>query len=182
MSARRFPVPCPETSKGPTQTPSLFSHAPIHNYSLLASRVRHLFGLFTLVYPTALEGRHREGRNYVCLSIAGSLVPRTVVAVQALSCVWLCNPMNWVCQASLSFTVSWSLLNPMSFESVMLSSHLILCHHLLLLPSIFLSTGVFSNELVLRIRWPNHWSFSFSSNPSNEHSGLISFRVDWCLE
>ena len=82
-------------------------------------------------------------------------------------------------QASLSFTISWSLLKLMSIESVMPSSHLILCRPLLL-PSIFPSIRVFSSESVLHIRWPKYWSFSFSISPSSEHSGLISFRVD-CL-
>ena len=81
-------------------------------------------------------------------------------------------------QASLSFTISWSLLKLMSIESVMPSSHLILCRPLLLLPSIFPSIRVFSNELALHIRWPKYWSFSFSISPSNEYLGLISFRID----
>ena len=83
------------------------------------------------------------------------------------------------CQASLSMTNSCSLLKLMPIESVMPSNHLILCHPLLLLPSIFLSIRGFSNESVLRIRWPKDWSFSFSISPSNEYSGLISFRMDW---
>ena len=82
-------------------------------------------------------------------------------------------------QASLSFTISWSLLKLMASESVMPSKHLILCHPLLLLPSIFPSIRVFSNEKVLRMRWPKYWSFSFSISPSNERPGLISFRMDW---
>ena len=87
-------------------------------------------------------------------------------------------PWTVVCQASLSFTNSQSLLKLMSIESVMPSNHLILCHPLLLLPSIFPSIGVFSNESVLHIRWPNYWSFSLSLSPSNEYSRLISFRID----
>ena len=87
------------------------------------------------------------------------------------------NPWTAACQASLSFTVSWSLLKLMSIESVMPSNHLILCHPFLFQPSIFPSTGVFSNESVLHIRGPNHWSFFIS--PSNEYSVLISFRIDW---
>ena len=83
------------------------------------------------------------------------------------------------CQASLSITNSWSLLKLMSIVSVMSSNHLILCHPLLLLPSIFPSMGVFSNESVLCIRWPKYWSFHFSISPSNKYSGLISFRMDW---
>ena len=82
-------------------------------------------------------------------------------------------------QASLSITSSWSLLKLISIESVMPSNHLILCRPLLLLPSIFTSIRVFSNESVLRIRWPKYWSFSLSISPSNEYSGLISFRMDW---
>ena len=82
-------------------------------------------------------------------------------------------------QASLSITNSQSLLKFMSIELVMPSNHFILCHPLLLLPSIFPSIRVFSDESVLRIRWPKYWSFSFSISPSNEYSGLISFRMDW---
>ena len=82
-------------------------------------------------------------------------------------------------QASLSSTLSRSLLKFVSIESVMLSNHLILCHSLLLLPSVFPSIRVFSKESGLRIRWPKYWSFSFSISPSNEYSGLISFRMDW---
>ena len=78
-----------------------------------------------------------------------------------------------------SFTISWSLRKLISIESVMPSNHLILCHPLLLLPSIFPSIRLFSNESVLCIRWPKYWSFSFSISPSNEYSGLISFRMDW---
>ena len=82
-------------------------------------------------------------------------------------------------QASLSFTISQSLLKLRSIESTMPSNHLVLCHPLLLLPSIFPSISVFSNESVLRIRWPKYWSFTFSFSPSNEYSGLISFMMDW---
>ena len=89
------------------------------------------------------------------------------------------TPGTAVHQASLSFTVSQSLLKLMSVVSVMLSNHLILCLLLLLLPSIFPSIRVFSNELALHIRWSKYWSFSFSINPSKEYSGLISFRIDW---
>ena len=81
-------------------------------------------------------------------------------------------------QASLSITNSWSFLKLMSIESVMPSNHLIFCRPLFLLPSIFPSIRVFSNESVLRIRWPKYWSFSFNISPSNEYSGLISFRID----
>ena len=101
---------------------------------------------------------------------------------QSLSHVWLfATPWTAAHQASLSFTVSKSLLVFMSIESVMPSNYFILCHPLLLLPSIFPSIRVFCNESGLPIRWPEDWSFSFSFNfsPSSEHSGLISFRVDW---
>ena len=84
-----------------------------------------------------------------------------------------------VCQAPLSSTISWSSLKLMSIELVTLSNHLNLWHHLLLLPSIFPSIRVFSSELALCIRWPKYWSFSGSISPSNEHSRLISFRIDW---
>jgi len=83
------------------------------------------------------------------------------------------------CQASLSITISQSLFKLMSIELVMPSNYLILCHLLLLLPSVFPSIRVFSNESALHIRWPNCWNFSFSISPSNEYSGLISFRIDW---
>ena len=82
-------------------------------------------------------------------------------------------------RGSLSITISQSLPKLMSIESVMPSNHLILCHPLLLLPSIFPNIKIFSNESALRIRWPNYWSFSFNISPANEHSGLISFRMDW---
>ena len=83
------------------------------------------------------------------------------------------------CQAPLSLTISWSLLKCMFIESVMPSNHLILCHPFFLLPSIFPSIRVFSNESVIHIRQPKYWIFSFSISPSNEYSGLISFRIDW---
>ena len=89
------------------------------------------------------------------------------------------TPWTAACQASLSFTIFQSLPKLMSIESVMPSNHPILCHPLLLLPSIFPSIRVFSNESVLCIRWPKYWSFSFSISLSNEYSGLISFRIDW---
>ena len=96
-------------------------------------------------------------------------------------CPTLCDPVDAARQASLSITNSRSSLKLMSVESVMPSIHLILCHPLLLLPSIFPSTRVFSNKSVLRIGWPKYWSFTFSLSPSNEYSGLISFRMDWLI-
>ena len=101
-------------------------------------------------------------------------------SVQSLSCVWLfATPQTAAHQASLSITNSWSLLKLMSIDSVMPSNHLILCCLLLLVPSIFPSIRVFSNESALRIRWPKYWSFSFSITPFNEYSGMTSFRIDW---
>ena len=101
-------------------------------------------------------------------------------SVQLLSCVRLFStPWTTACQASLSITNAWSLPKFMSTESVMPSNHLILCCPLLLLPSIFPSIRVFSNESNLRMRWPKYWSFSVNISPSNEHPGLISFRMDW---
>ena len=89
------------------------------------------------------------------------------------------TPWTAAPQASLSITNSWNVLKLMSIELVMPSNHVILCHHLLLLPSIFPSIRVFPNESVLHTRWPKYWNFSFNISPSNEHSGLISFRMDW---
>ena len=101
-------------------------------------------------------------------------------SVQLLSHVWFfATPWTSACTASLSITNPQSLLKLMCISSVMPYSHLILCHPLLLLPSIFPRIRVFSNESVLRIRWPKYWSFSFSISPPNEYSGLISFMIDW---
>ena len=101
-------------------------------------------------------------------------------SVQLLSHVWLfATPWTTACQVSVSITNSWSLPKLTSIESVMPSNHLILCCPLLLLPSIFPSIRVFSNESALHIRWSKYWSFSFNVSPSNEHSGLIPFRMDW---
>jgi len=103
-----------------------------------------------------------------------------ISTVQSLSCVRLfATPWTAALQASLSITSSWSLLKLMSIELVMPSSHLILCWPLLLLLPIPPSIRVFSNESTLRMRWPKYWSFSFSISPSNEHPGLMSFRMDW---
>ena len=102
------------------------------------------------------------------------------IIVESLSCVQLfVTPWTAAPQASLSFTISHSLLKLMSIQSVMPSNHLILCCPLLLLPLVFPSIEVFSYELALCIRWPKYWNFSFSISPSNEISGLISFRIDW---
>ena len=101
-------------------------------------------------------------------------------SVQSLSCVWFfLTPWTAARQASLSITNSWNLLKLMSIESVMPSNYLSLHRPLLLPPSIFSSIRVFSNESALHIRWPKYWSFTFSISPSNEYSGLTSFRMDW---
>ena len=109
-----------------------------------------------------------------------SLILSSISSVQSLSCVQhSATPWTAAHQASLSITNSWSLPKPMSIESVIPSNHLILCRPLLLLPSIFPTIRVFSNESALSIRWPKYWSFSFNISPSSEHPGLISFRMDW---
>ena len=101
-------------------------------------------------------------------------------SVQLLSCIRLfATPWTAACQASLSITNSWSLLKLMSIMLEMPCNHLILCRPLLLPPSIFPTIRVFSSDLVLRIKWPKYWSFSFIISPSNEYSGWISFRMDW---
>ena len=111
--------------------------------------------------------------------VTGWLLSRSVISVQSLSHVRLfVTPWTATHQASLYITNSQSLLKLMSIESVMPSSHLILCCPLLFLPSIFPSIRVFSNKSILHNRWPKYWSFIFSISPSNEHSGLISFRID----
>ena len=123
------------------------------------------------------------GQNIVCYIAYSnwiSLNQFQFSSVQSLSCVRLfATPWITAHQASLYITTSQSLLKLISIESVMPSNHLILLRLLLFLPSIFPSLRVFSNESVLHIRWPKYWNFSFSISPSNEYSGLISFRIDW---
>ena len=124
---------------------------------------------------------------HTLLQLYSTLRDRTHIFISSIGCLvaqlcpTLCDPQSWTAarRASLSITNSWNFLKLMSIESVMPSNHLILCHPLLLLPSIFPSIRVFPKESVLRIRWPKDWSFSFSTSPSNEYSGLISFRIDW---
>ena len=116
---------------------------------------------------------------YTCYLVQSPKLPYIVI-VQSVSHVRLfVTPWTAGCQASLSFAVSQSLLKLMYIESEMPSNQLILCCPILLLPAIFPSIQVFSNKLTLRIRWPKYWNFSFSISPSNEYSGLISFRTDW---
>ena len=107
------------------------------------------------------------------------LIVHSLCCSVALTRQLFVTPWTAAHQASLSLAISRSLLKLMSIESVMPFNYLILCHPLLLLPSVFPSTWVFSSELALHIRWPKYWSFSFNITPSNEYSGLISFRMDW---
>ena len=162
----------------------------------------YLQNQFNLVYKRLLEmpdSRNAQINKYNTLDLCGVFgsaketnlhlmsVQRVVAVSTHISSVQFSHSVvsncvtTWTAalQASLSITNSWSLLKLMSIESVMPSNHLILCHPLLLLPSIFPSIRVFSNESTLCIRWPEYWSFSFSISPSNEYSGLISFRMDW---
>ena len=118
--------------------------------------------------------------NYIILLGSSDRTSSQFSSVQSLNRVQLfVTPWTTARQVSLSITNSWSLFKLMPIESVISSNHLILCHPLLLLPSIFPSIRVFSNESILRIRWSKYWSFSFSISPSNEYSGLNSFRMDW---
>ena len=122
---------------------------------------------------------YRKENSVICYNMDESW-GHQFSSVQSLSCVRLfTTPQTAARQASLSITNSQSLPKPISIELVIPSNHLIFCRPLLLLPSIFPSIRVFSNESALRIRWPKYWSFSFSISPSNEYSGLISFRMDW---
>ena len=119
-------------------------------------------------------------KDIPAVSLPSNLPCDRVLVVQSLSHVrHTATPWTAAYQASLSFTVSQSLLKFMSIKSVMLSNHLILCHSLLFLPSVFPSIRVFSSESTLCLRWPKYWSFSFSINLSNEYSWLISFRIEW---
>jgi len=135
----------------------------MHHYFYLLSLNYNIFPIVNVII------NHRCVRNTSEFS-----------SVQSFSCVQLfATPWSAAHQTSVSITSSQSLLKLMAIKSVMPSNHLVLCHCLLLLPSLFSSIRVFSNESVLHIRWPKYWSFSFSISPSNEHSGLISFRMDW---
>ena len=128
----------------------------------------------------SLPHHHQLSAVSTCYPSACSCLFAPFSSVQSLSRVqFFVTPWTAARQASLSITNSQSLLKPMFIKSMMPSNHLILCHPLLLLPSIFPSIRVFSNESALCIRWPKYWSFSFSISPSNEYSGLISFRMDW---
>ena len=136
----------------------------------------HRKSAHSLHITTYTVKRQQHCSNYSWLFLF-SIVLQFSSATQL--CPTLCHPMDCSIQASLSITNTWSLLKLMSIESVMPSNHLILCHPLLFLPSIFPSIRVFTNESVLCISWPKYWSFSFSISPPNEHSGLVFFRMDW---
>ena len=128
---------------------------------------------------------HSDGCLFVLLMVSFSvqklysLIHSVQFSSVVQSCPTLCNPMNCSMPGLPVHHHSRSLGKLMSIESVMLTNHLILCRPLLLLPSVFPSIRVFSNESTLRMRWPKYWSFSFSISPSNEHPGLLSFRMDW---
>ena len=140
-------------------------------FNSLELRLHFAWEVSSTVYPSSALMWTRN-KFLTCFSQFSS--------VQLLSRVQLfATPWITACQASLSITISRSSLKLRSIESVMPSSHLILCRPLLLLPPILLSIRVFSNESTLLMRWPKYWSFSFSISPSNEHPGLVSFRMDW---
>ena len=161
--------------------------SPIHSYkssssfsrSVVSNSLRpHGFQHARLPCPSPSP---RACSNFYVHWVSDAIQPyHQFSSVQSLSCVRLfATPWIAACQASLSITNSWSLLKLRSIESVMPSSHLILCCPLLLLPPTFPSIRLFSSESTLHTRWPKYWSFSFSISPSNEHPGLISFRMDW---
>ena len=166
----------------------VFSHPSTHSFQLSYS----WFTLLYLLWDTTewfnivmeyIPFKDIKNHGYIslyCIWYPIIVLKLYISSVQSLSCVWLfVTPWTAAHQATLSITNSWSLLKLMSIESVMPSSHLILCQPLLLPPSILPSIRVFSNESVLCIRWPEYWSFSFNISPPNEHSGLISLRMDW---
>ena len=163
-------LPCP--SPGDLPDPGIEPGSPVLQVNSLPTE------------PTGKPNRLLNFVKYFSVSVEMiiffSLYSIVVVIVQLLSHVWLfTTPWTIAHQASLSFTIPQSLLKLMPIESVMPSNHLILCHPLLFLPSIFPSIRVFSSKLALHIRWWKYWSFSFSINPSNQYSGLTSFRTDW---
>ena len=126
----------------------------------------------------------RVPRSRVCASLCSASLltlncQTSCCCLVAESCLSFVTPWTAACQGSVSFTIPWSLLRFMSIELLMLSNHLILCCPLFLRPSIFPSIRVFFSESAFGIRWPKYWSFNFSISPSNEYSGLISFRIDW---
>ena len=157
---------------------SSFDKSPLLSLSVYTHTHTHIYILILLTLFISRELWLED--LYFTYGIWGRESCFVVDVVQSLSCVWLfATPWTAACQASLSFTISRSLLKLMSIESMVPSNHLILCRPLLLLPSICPSIRVFSSESALHIRWPKYWSFNFNISPSNEYSGLISFRTDW---
>ena len=154
---------------------------------LFHGRLRFYYALRWIACQETFKGKKHGSEwciEYATIYIQIKYIHIIIIfsSVQSLSYVRLfVTPWTEAHQASLSITNSWSLPKLMSIESVMPSKHLILCHPLLLFPSIFSSIRVFSNESVLCIRWPKYWSFSFSISPFNEYPGLISFRIDWLV-
>ena len=148
------------------------SFCNIYVYQIIIVHFKYLTILFVDYTPV----KQKITKN----KVKCRLVRLVVVAVESVSCIQL-FVTSWTAarQASLSFIISRSLLKLISLESVMPPKHLILCHPLLLLPSMFPSIRVFSNESTFCIRWPKYWNFSFSISPSNDYSGLISFRISW---
>ena len=163
-----------ETIPHPQSMEKLSSMKPVPSAKVLE--------LFSLYFQRPFCSSPWVSYNYILLFIIfqNHISLKSISSVRSLSCVQLFMTL-WTAahQPSLSITNSRSLLKLVSIESVMPSNHLILCHPLFLPPSIFPSIKVFSNESALRIRWPKYWSFRFSISPSNEHPGLISFRMDW---
>ena len=151
--------------------------------SLLSGKRQFWYTVIKIQGTPKLYGLRKEYEGCFCLYVF--LYIMKIFACECsvqFSCLVMSNsaiPWTAACQASLSITNSRSLPKLMSIESVMPSSHLILCHSLLLLPSVFPSIRLFSYESAFHIRWPKHWNFSFSFSPSNEHPGPISFRMDW---
>ena len=179
-----IPIPCSSTREISAQTALSFSWQSIARVSALWSS----FPPSSSVVAGAQWGVRELQKLHVnrlilsCVNFTGKVLGGVVVFafVQLLSCVWLfVTPRTAACQASLSI-ISGSWLKLMSIESVMPSNHLVLCHPLFLLPSIFSSIRVFSNESALCIRWSKYWGFSFRISPFNYYSGSISFRFDWC--
>ena len=156
-----------------------FAHMCVHQ---LSDAINHLILCVHLLCMPSIFPSIRVFSNQSALRIRWpkywSFSIRQFSLVQSLSHVQLCNPMDCSTPGLLSITNSWSFLKLMYIELMMPSNHLILCCPLLLLPSIFPSMRVFSNESTLHIRWPKYWSFTFNISPSNEYSGLISFRID----
>ena len=150
-------------------------------FKFLMSNFHQSFPLYLcILYPVLRSPYSEDMKTFTCIIQSRGITSYVVVVFQSLSLVRLFATL-WTAahQASLSFTVSWSLLKFMSLELVMPSNHLVLCCALLLPPSIFSNIRIFSNESALCIRWPKYWRFSFSISPSSDYSGLVSFRIDW---